>query len=131
MKSIGGYFSLEVNDGRELHANAIHLNAGRYALEYILKARGYHKIYIPYFICDSVLQPIHRLGVEYEFYQINEQLEPAVELNPKDDEVVLYVNYFEGANNAIGTLVLKFQTAEELEYAITHQREWLSVVVNR
>ena len=40
-----------------------------------------------------------------------------------------YVEGFEGANNAIGTLVLKFQTAEELEYAITHQREWLKVVV--
>ena len=40
-----------------------------------------------------------------------------------------HVDSFEGANNAIGTLVLKFQTAEELEHAITHQREWLKVVV--
>ena len=39
------------------------------------------------------------------------------------------VNSFEGANDAIGTLVLKFQTAEELEKAITNQREWLKVVV--
>lgn len=43
----------------------------------------------------------------------------------KGDKVVS----FEGANNAIGTLVLKFQTAEDLEHAITHQREWLKVVV--
>lgn len=40
-----------------------------------------------------------------------------------------YVNSFEGANNAIGTLVLKFQTAEDLEYTINHQSEWLKVVV--
>ena len=40
------------------------------------------------------------------------------------------VEGFEGANNAIGTLVLNFQTAEELEYAITHQKEWLKVIVN-
>lgn len=39
------------------------------------------------------------------------------------------VESFEGANNAIGTLVLKFQTAEGLEHAITHQREWIKVVV--
>ena len=39
------------------------------------------------------------------------------------------VESFEGANNAIGTLVLKFQSAEELEKAITHQHEWLKVVV--
>ena len=39
------------------------------------------------------------------------------------------VSSFDGANNAIGTLVLKFQTAEELENAITHQNEWLNIVV--
>ncbi|QFQ13419.1 ATP-grasp domain-containing protein [Pseudoprevotella muciniphila] len=39
------------------------------------------------------------------------------------------VETFEGANNAIGTLVLKFQTAEELEKAITNQHIWLKVVV--
>jgi len=40
-----------------------------------------------------------------------------------------HVESFEGANNAIGTLVLRFQKAEELERAITHQQEWLKVVV--
>lgn len=39
------------------------------------------------------------------------------------------VDSFEGANNAIGTLVLNFKTAEELEYVITHQKEWLKVIV--
>ena len=39
------------------------------------------------------------------------------------------VEGFEGANNAIGTLVLNFNSPEELEYAITHQREWLKVIV--
>ena len=39
------------------------------------------------------------------------------------------VESFQGANNAIGTLVLKFQSAEELEKAITNQSSWLKVVV--
>lgn len=39
------------------------------------------------------------------------------------------VKSFEGANDAIGTLVLKFQSADELEKAITNQCEWLKVVV--
>ena len=39
------------------------------------------------------------------------------------------VEGFEGANNAIGTLVLKFQTAEDLERAITNQHKWLIVVL--
>ena len=39
------------------------------------------------------------------------------------------VESFEGANNAIGTLILKFQTAEDLEKAITHQSDWLTIDV--
>lgn len=94
MKPIGGYFSLEINEGRELHAKALHLNAGRYALEYILKTRKYRKVYVPYYICDSILQPLKRLNVEHEFYHINEQLEPTITLQPKVNEAILYVNYF-------------------------------------
>jgi len=41
------------------------------------------------------------------------------------------VESFEGANNAIGTLVLKFQTAEKLEHAITHQSDWLHVILEK
>lgn len=40
-----------------------------------------------------------------------------------------HVDSFEGANNAIGTLVLKFHTAEELENVISNQRSWIKVVV--
>lgn len=43
MRTIGDAFSLELNDGLERHRNAIKLNAGRYALEYILKVRKYNE----------------------------------------------------------------------------------------
>lgn len=39
------------------------------------------------------------------------------------------VEPFEGANNAIGTLILRFDSADDLEHAITNQHEWLKVVV--
>lgn len=39
------------------------------------------------------------------------------------------VEGFEGANNAIGTLILKFNSKEELEKAIVNQSEWLKVIV--
>ena len=40
-----------------------------------------------------------------------------------------FVEPFEGANNAIGTLVLRFKTTEAMEEALASQREWLKVVV--
>ena len=39
-----------------------------------------------------------------------------------------FVHGFEAANDAIGTLVLRFEKAEDLEKAITNQGEWLKVI---
>ncbi len=39
-----------------------------------------------------------------------------------------HVDSFDGANNAIGTLVLRFNNEEELEQAITSQQKWLKVI---
>ena len=49
MRSIGGFFSLELphNTGGELYPKAIRLNSGRSCFEYILKARGYKKVWLP------------------------------------------------------------------------------------
>ena len=108
MQPIGGYFSLEVNDGWGYHHDALRLNSGRYALEYILKARKYRKIYLPYYICDSVLQPIKRQGVKYEFYHINKKFEPADKIEPNDDAAVLYVNYFGLKNNFASSFCYRY-----------------------
>lgn len=96
MKSIGGYFSLELPNKTlgELYPDAIKLNAGRYCLEYILRVREYKKIYLPYYTCEVILQPIKELGLEYEFYHIDEKLEIAGEINVGRDEVLLYTDYF-------------------------------------
>ena len=36
---------------------------------------------------------------------------------------------FHGANDAIGTLVLRFEDKSEMEYAITHQSEWAKIYI--
>jgi len=38
------------------------------------------------------------------------------------------VEAFNGANNAIGTLILRFDDNDQMEYAVTHQSEWLQVI---
>lgn len=91
---IGSYFSVMENTGTEYHNEAIKLNTARNAIEYILKAKNYKKIYIPYFVCDAVLEPIKKLELEYEFYNINKKLEIKTKLDVKDEEVILIVNYY-------------------------------------
>lgn len=41
------------------------------------------------------------------------------------------VDAFYGANNAIGTLVLCFDSKEEMEYTIMHQSKWLTIKVDK
>ena len=80
MNSIGGYFSLELPWVEEFHHDVLRLNTGRNCLEYILRARQYRKVYIPYYTCDVVLRPFEKLHIDYEFYHINIHLELAQEI---------------------------------------------------
>jgi hypothetical protein len=93
-EEIGGYFELEGENGGGYHKDAIALNTGRNAFEYIVRINNCKKIYIPYFTCDVLLEPLIRLKVDYEFYSIDEELE-IVKLDSLDQDIfLLYTNYF-------------------------------------
>lgn len=94
MKPIGGYFELELAHGIEYHPNAIRLNTGRNCLEYILRAKRYKKVYMPYYICEVVLEPFEKLGIPYEFYHIDINFEIRDRFTLQPDEALLYVNYY-------------------------------------
>lgn len=94
MNAIGGYLSLELPFHEEYHKDAINLNTGRNCLEYILRARKYKKVYIPYYTCDVILEPFLKLKIDYEFYHINFQFEIVDKIQLKCGEALLYTNYF-------------------------------------
>ncbi|SHF19821.1 hypothetical protein SAMN05444349_11335 [Bacteroides faecichinchillae] len=109
MKPIGGYFELEFREGEHYHKNAIKLSTARQCLEYILLARKYKKINIPYYTCDVLLEPIKKLGVEYNFYHINEMLEPIFDKVLDKDEALLYTNYFGLKQNTVLSLSKQYK----------------------
>lgn len=96
VKEIGGYFELELkNLGSFPHSDGICVNSGRNALEYILMSLPLIKhIWIPYFTCDVILEPIKKLHIPYSFYKVNNHLEigEIIELNVGD--YILVTNYF-------------------------------------
>lgn len=98
MKEIGGYFELELpyQNGDFIHSKCHLVNSGRHALEYILRSLGERvgKVWLPYYTCEVVLQPIERLGIEYEFYHINEQFEIINLPSLKNREFIIANNYF-------------------------------------
>ena len=94
VKAIGGYFDLQLPLLEEFYPSLIKLNTGRNALEYILKVNGYTCIYIPYYTCEVILEPIKKLGIEYHFYTLDKDLDPIIDFKIESNECLLYTNYF-------------------------------------
>ena len=78
----------------EYHKGALRLNTGRNCLEYILRSRKYKKVYVPYYTCEAVMEPINKLGIPYEFYHIEVHFEIRDRFTVKEGEALLYTNYF-------------------------------------
>lgn len=110
MDAIGGYFSLELPMLEEYHKDALRLNTGRNCLEYILRARKYGKVYIPYYTCDVVLEPFKKLNIPYEFYHIDIHLEICDRITLKENEALLYTNYFGLKQRYVEQLAEKYGT---------------------
>lgn len=94
MEPIGGYFELELRKGEHYHKDAIRLNTARNCFEYVLRTRNYKKVYVPYYTCEVMLEPIKKQGIGYEFYPINASLEPVELPVLKEEEAFVYTNYF-------------------------------------
>ena len=112
MKEIGGYFSLEIKETSQeniIHSQGLFLNSGRNALEYILSSLSVvSKLWIPYFTCDVVLEPIKKVGISYDFYQINEHLELCEDIQLASDEYLLATNYYGIKDSYIENLARKY-----------------------
>lgn len=109
MKTIGGYFELERGHGQEYYPHLLKLNTGRNCLEYLIRAVNFKKIYLPKFSCKVLLEPIKKLNIEYEYYSIDQNLNPVLSKHPKGDEVLLYINYFGLKDVSVRELNLKIQ----------------------
>lgn len=96
MKAIGGFFELELPkcSGSSYHPAATALNTGRACLSVILQQEKPRRVYVPYYTCDSLLEPMHELGIEYVFYALNEKLELGESIALAPDELLIYIDYF-------------------------------------
>lgn len=111
MHAIGGYFELaDYEEGKGFpHPDGILLNTGRNALEYILRNIGEVKsIFLPYYTCDVVLEPLKRLHIPWAFYHTNARFEIEDEIQPKDGEYIIANNYFGIKDAYIQTLHEKY-----------------------
>lgn len=112
-QSIGGYFELpEREKGVFPHSKGILLNTGRNALEYILRSIGLvKKVYLPYYTCDAVLEPLQKLSIPVQRYQISSSLEILESIQPKEGEYIIANNYFGIKDDYVSRLSQEYNTS--------------------
>jgi len=95
MKPIGGFFEIETpHHGTRIHPNAIALNTGRACISVLLKELRPKKVYVPFYTCNATYDPFITNDIEFEFYSINEEMNPINYPDLKRDEYFYWTNYF-------------------------------------
>lgn len=95
---IGGYIEFEKFNLPMLHEDAIKLNCGRCAFEYIIRAKNIKRIFMPKFMCDSCDAILKKLNVEVCHYSINMDFTPS-SINIAKDEWIYVVNFYGQLSN--------------------------------
>jgi hypothetical protein len=94
LKAIGGYIALQFPKKATYYPQLIELNTARNSFEYLLKVNHYTAVFLPYYTCEVMLEPIKRLGITYFFYTIDKNLDPIIDFKIGETECFLYTNYF-------------------------------------
>lgn len=94
-KAIGGYFELELQVQKEpMYADALHFQSARAAFYALLMEGKPDRVWMPKYICDSMLAPLKTAVTEIIFYDLDLDLGVSDEVQIKDSDWLLYVNYF-------------------------------------
>jgi hypothetical protein len=131
MKPIGGFLGLELGRQRgEYHHTALSFKSGRAAFNAILMYLKPRKVLVPFYCCDTLLQPLIQGGFHYEFYSINSSFEMDVLPKLAQDEVLLYVNYFDLKRTYVEQLSRRYGAqlvidATQAFYMMGSGRSWL------
>lgn len=93
--AIGGYFELELPPGDgELYADAMRFQSARAAFLALLEAGRPRRIWMPWYVCESMLEAPARTGVEVQRYCIDERFDIVGDLTLGENDWLLFVNYF-------------------------------------
>ena len=90
-----GYLNFKSNISLPSHyIDALTFNSARSALIFYLIQLDVKKIHLPTYMCPSVFNSLDRYGIQYEKYNINNDLMPENGFTLEKNEKALVVNYF-------------------------------------
>ncbi|EEQ2208705.1 hypothetical protein GTK18_005375, partial [Escherichia coli] len=93
--AIGGYFSLELQALKNNTANEkVYLQSARACFQLLLESIEVSRVWLPYYICDVVVDTINEIGIEILYYSISKDFIPQTFPVLEENDVFVYVNYF-------------------------------------
>lgn len=93
--ALGGYIELELPvQNQHWLANAFKFHSARAALTSLIAQLAIKKVWLPRYLCDSIINTFDGGEVELKFYELAEDFTIKSELNLGQDALLLYVNYF-------------------------------------
>ena len=107
--ALGGYFGLEAGRREHVafHPGATAFQSGRAAFLAVLEARRPKRIHLPWYLCDSMDEPLRQCGIEAQRYGIDQDFRIAQPLALEPDDWLLYVNYFGLCDAAVDELLVR------------------------
>lgn len=106
--AIGGYLSLELPvEGSEYHRDTLRYQSSRAAFLALLRACRPTAVWMPWYICDSMLEPLLMTGVAVKRYEIDARLRVKTAA-VADGEWLLYVNYLGLCGRQVSDVLSRF-----------------------
>lgn len=102
---IGGEFEINLSYQRQNFVekpDTYYYASGRAALYQIIKSSQIKRVWLPDYLCVSVVEAVKKAGVEYTFFELDDNLDAKLDsLSPTEFDAVLLINYF-GLKDLIG-----------------------------
>lgn len=94
-KEIGGYMGFDLNNLNQFpYPNSRKYSSARSAFLDLLQNLEIESIWMPKFICDTMLKPLEILKINIKFYDLDINFYPKTPFELEKNDYLLYVNYF-------------------------------------
>lgn len=112
-EAMGGYFGLELPvTNRAYYPQAQAFQSARAAFLALLQAGRPAKVWIPWYLCESMLKPFYTLGIPLQRYAMDTSWQPGEDVQLAAEDWLLYVNYFGVNSPAVDKVLTRFSSQQ-------------------
>src|SRR5260370_3994686 len=106
--AVGGYFELDLPPaGAALHDDALRFQTSRAAFLALLRSLRPTAVWMPWYICDAMIEPLRMAGIPIKRYRIDAEMR-VQSADLAQGEWLVYVNYFGLCDRQVDDVLSRF-----------------------